>query len=107
MASAGGWPRAEWEEARAAKVAKCSSCAPDDAGPARQVIVAKTLEPIMAKARMEFVTGCAVVDARGGGASGDAAQDQRGVGAAEAERVRQYRIDLALLRRVRHEIDRR
>jgi hypothetical protein len=76
MASAGGWPRAEWEEARAAKVAKCSRCAPDEAGPARQVILATTLEAIMAKARMEFVTGYAAVDARGVTASGDAAQDQ-------------------------------
>ena len=37
---------------------------------------------------------------------GDAAQDQRGIGAAEAERIGQHRIDRALLRLVRHEIDR-
>src|SRR3989304_3348871 len=36
----------------------------------------------------------------------EAAEDQRGVGAAEAERVRQRDIDIALARLVRHQVDR-
>src|SRR5829696_4560253 len=35
-----------------------------------------------------------------------APEDERGVGAAEAEGVRQHDVDVALLRRVRHEVDR-
>ena len=39
--------------------------------------------------------------------SGHPTHDDGGVRAAEAERVRQHRVDLALLRRQRHEIDSR
>src|SRR5215213_4740714 len=66
-----------------------------------------TLEPNMAKAGEESVTGAPLAGQGGRRASGNAPQNERRIGATEAEGVGEHRIDLALLRRVRDEVDRR